>query len=187
MRSSHQQFVIKRSMLTAIAVLMLLFVNTGHTQDVANGQATATILAVLSVTAAQALQFGNVFQGVMKSQDETSDANSGIFSITGAVSSGISIFLSLPEYLALADGSDRLAVAFGATDAAIDSNNTTPGTVVAGDGWVDQDPHNIPAATVIGAGGQTNVYLGGKVIPSVNQSSGAYSGDVVVSVAYNGS
>jgi hypothetical protein len=39
---------------------------------------------------------------------------------------------------------------------------------------------------VIGSGGMTKLFLGGKVVPSANQTSGAYSGDLVLSVAYDG-
>lgn len=171
-----------------IAVLVVLIVAAGSVQgqDVANGQATATVLAALSVSATQALQFGNVYQGVAKTQDETDDALSGIFDIVGAGSAGISIYVTLPQYLALANGSDRMTIAFGTTDAAIDTMNTTPATVVGADGWVDVDPNNLPAALVVGQGGQTNVYLGGKVIPSVDQVSGAYTGDIICIVAYDG-
>jgi len=171
-----------------IVTLMIMVMTAGSVQgqDVANGQATANVLAVLSVTASQALQFGNVYQGVAKTQDETDDALSGIFDIVGAGSAGISIFLTLPQYMALADGSDRMTIAFGTTDATVDTMNLTPSTVVAANGWVDTDPNNLPGVLVVGQGGQTNVYLGGKVIPSVDQSAGAYTGDIICIVAYNG-
>jgi hypothetical protein len=53
-------------------------------------------------------------------------------------------------------------------------------------GWQNANPFNLPPATVIGSSG-TNIYLGGKVAPSVNQKAGSYSGDIVVTVSYNGS
>ena len=166
--------------------LLVMAAGSVQGQDVANGQATANVLAALSVTASQALQFGSVYQGVAKTQDQTNDALSGIFDIVGAGSAGISIFLTLPQYMALADGSDRMTIAFGTTDATVDTMNVTPSTVVAANGWVDVDPNNLPGALVVGQAGQTNVYLGGKVIPSVDQSAGAYSGDIICNVAYDG-
>jgi spore coat protein U-like protein len=168
-----------------VAALMALAV-PAQAQDVANGQALADVLAALAVIAVQDLDFQNVLQGVMKAQNENDDALSGIFSITGAASAGISVYIGLPAYMALADGSDRLSIAFGITDCSIDTTVASPSTVAAGDGWVNVDPHNLPAALVVGAGGQTNIYLGGKVIPAVNQSAGAYTGDIIVTVAYNG-
>ncbi len=175
-----------RSSIIAILVVLIVAAGSVQGQDVANGQATATVLAALSVSATQALQFGNVYQGVAKTQDETDDGLSGIFDIVGAGSAGISIYLTLPQYLALANGSDRMTIAFGTTDATVDTMNVTPSTVVGANGWVDVDPNNLPAALVVGQAGQTNVYLGGKVIPSVDQSSGAYTGDIICVVAYDG-
>ncbi|MCD6249910.1 MAG: hypothetical protein J7J98_06250 [candidate division Zixibacteria bacterium] len=173
---------------SVIVTFLVLVVAAGSVrgQDVANGQATANVLAALSVTATQALQFGNVYQGVAKSQDETDDALSGIFDIVGAASAGISIYLTLPQYMALADGSDRMTIAFGTTDATVDTMNVTPSTVVATDGWVDTDPNNLPGVLVVGQAGQTNLYLGGKVIPAVDQAAGGYTGDIICNVAYNG-
>jgi hypothetical protein len=156
-------------------------------QDVANGLATATCLASLSVTATQNLVFGNVFQGVAKVQGKNDDANSGIFTIAGAPSAGLSIYLALPEFLALLPGgADRMLVSFSTTDATVDTTTVTPSTVAAGDGWIDQNPYALPAAVVIGAAGSTRIYLGGKVSPAVNQSAGNYVGDIVCSVAYTG-
>jgi hypothetical protein len=138
------------------------------------------------VVAVQPLDFGQVYQGVAKIQDETDDALSGIFNLTGQGSAGISIYLTLPAYMALPDGSDRMTVAFGITDCAVDTMNLTPSTVAAADGWVDVDPNNLPNTLVIGQGGQTNLYLGGRVIPSVDQAAGNYSGDIICSAAYTG-
>ena len=172
--------------LVVTLVVLVMAAGSVSGQDVANGQATATVLAALSVTASQALQFGNVFQGVAKTQAQTDDALSGIFDIVGAASAGISVYLTLPQYMALADGSDRMTIAFGTTDATVDTMNVTPSTVVAANGWVDVDPNNLPGVLVVGQAGQTNIYLGGKVIPGVDQVAGAYSGDIICNVAYDG-
>ena len=174
-----------------ILTLALLFlpIQSGVAQDVANGLATATVLAGLAVTAVQDLAFGNVLQGVAKSTPNNNDATSGIFSIAGAASAGISIFLTLPDYMALADGSDRMTIAFNSTDASVDTTVATPSTVVAGDGWVNVNPRGLGALAggpVIGTAGQTNLYLGGRVTPTVDQKAGAYTGDIICTVAYNG-
>ncbi len=184
----HQQFrgLSRWSGLVALILVVIISIPV-QAQDVATGQALATVLASLSVVAVQSLDFGQVYQGVAKIQDETDDALSGIFDITGEGSSGISIYLTLPTYMALPDGSDRMTVAFGVADCSVDTMNVTPSTVVAGDGWVDVDPNNLPNVLVIGQAGQTNVYLGGRVIPSVDQAAGNYSGDIICNVAYTGS
>lgn len=159
-------------------------------QDVAAGQATANVLTGLSVVATQDLEFGDLLQGVAKSVAYSDDdLTAGIFTITGNGGSGIDVYLTMPDYLALADGSDRLVVAFSSTDCAVDENNLTPTTVAPVAGKVPCDPHNLPSTIVVGAAplpGTTRVYLGGRVVPSVDQKPGAYSGDIICSVAYNG-
>ena len=185
MKLSHSK---KPGRLVAALAVILVVASSGtsHSQDVATGEALANVLASLTVIAVQPLDFQNVFQGIAKIQDQTDDALSGIFSIGGEGSAGISMYLSLPQYIALADGSDRMAIAFRTTDATVDTINLTPSTVTAADGWVDVDPNNLPNTLVVGQGGQTNLYLGGRVIPSVDQTAGAYSGDIICNVAYTG-
>jgi hypothetical protein len=170
---------------------LLFFGLIGHpaqAQDVANGLAIANVLATLSVFATQPLDFGNVFQGVAKSQDETSDANSGIFTITGAASADLSIFLQLPEYIALADGSDRMQIAFSDQDATFSvldaAAPSTPSAPGAG-ALLNQNPR-VLVGTPVGAGGTSQIFLGGRVVPSINQAAGAYSGDILCTVAYTG-
>ncbi|UCC43961.1 MAG: hypothetical protein JSU65_12740 [Candidatus Zixiibacteriota bacterium] len=176
--------------LIALCLLLTVLVQAGQSQDVANGQATATVQAALVVTATNNLIFGNVLQGVAKTVANNVDANSGQFAITGQGSAGISVYLTLPTYMALADGSDRMNIAFSNTDAIVDTTVATPSTAGAGDGWVDINPRDLnslaPTGVVVGMAGQTNIYLGGKVTPAVDQKAGAYTADIICSVAYNG-
>ncbi len=170
-----------------LVLLLTLVAQPTSAQDVANGSATATVQAALVVTAVNSLIFGNVMQGVSKTVANNVDANSGQFSIVGQGSAGISAYMALPAYMALADGSDRMVIAFSPTDATVDSTVATPATAVGADGWINQNPANLGAlATVVGAAGQTNIYLGGKVTPSVDQKAGAYTADIILTVAYNG-
>ena len=172
-------------LLLLISVILLIADKT-EAQDVAVGQATATVLATLAVSSTAAMAFGNVYQGI-SSSIANNNASAGIFAITGAASAGISIFLALPDYLALSDGSDRMTISFSSTDASVDSLGAgNPTTMVGGAGWQNTNPHNLPAATVIGSGGTTNLYLGGKVLPSIDQTAGAYTGDIILTVAYTG-
>ncbi len=174
--------------LVALATLAMLTVPATQAQDVTTGSASATVLAVLAVSATQALAFGNVYQGVAKTQDETSDANSGIYTITGQASAVISCHFQLPEYVALANGSDRMTIAFSSTDATFSilaaAAPSTPSAPGAG-ATLNTNPRNL-TGTAIGAAGTSQIFLGGKVIPSVNQAAGAYSADIVLTVAYTG-
>lgn len=170
-----------------IALILALGINA-EAQDVANALATATVQTAITVAATQPLDFGNVFQGMPKSIANNQDDSSAIFTITGQAGAGINIQFALPEYLSLPDGSDRMPVIFRSTDAAVDTTNTaTPSTLTAAGGWINQNPYLLPAAAVIGSpGSNTKIYLGGKVAPSSNQKAGVYSGDIVLSVSYNG-
>jgi len=153
-----------------------------QSQDVANGSATATILAALQVTGGT-LAFGNVYQGVAKSI-ANNNAAAGVFTITGAGLAVISLYMQLPEYLQ-GPSNDRMVIAFSTTDASVDSTGNVDPTAF-GTGWQNTNPHAFPATTSIGGGGTAAIFLGGKVVPSVNQTAGAYSGDIVLTVSYTG-
>ena len=160
-------------------------------QDVAVGQATATVLTMLTVTATMPLKFGDVMQGVRKvvakNVDDAAGVSSGIFTINGAVSTEISCYLQLPDYLWNSTNEDRLVIAFSTTDGLIDTTAAgTPGTPGAGLGAVDQDPHNLPEFALNDVGGLAKIYLGGTVWPTVDQRNDAYTADIVLTVAYTG-
>jgi hypothetical protein len=157
-------------------------------QEVANGLAIANVLAGLSVTAVQDLDFGDVLQGVAKAVPNNDAANSGVFVITGQPGAGVSVYIALPAYLATPTGDDRMNITFGVTDGSIDSTgNSDPSAF--GDGWPNINPFALPNNLTIGSAvpSQTAIFLGGRVIPSIDQLSGPYSAEVIVTVAYTGS
>lgn len=169
-----------------VPLLVALFVAAPaviQAQDVANGSATATILPALQVVAGT-LAFQTVYQGVAKSVANNS-ANAGVFQITGAADAQISIYMQLPDYLQ-GPTNDRMVVVFGTTDASVDSTTNIVPTVAVVGGWPNINPHAFPAATRMGGGGTAAIFLGGKVIPSVNQTAGAYTADIVLTVSYTG-
>lgn len=172
------------SVLTAVAVLMAL-PTAAVSQDVTTGTATATVQTALAVSATAALAFGNVFQGVAKTV-ANNVATSGVYTITGQTGAGISLYMQLPDYMATATGDDRMVISFSTTDASIDSTaNVDPTTF--GAGWANEDPHNLPAGVKIGvASSAAAVFLGGTVTPAVDQTAGAYTGDIILTVAYDG-
>ena len=169
---------------------MVLILATGPSlimsADSDNASSTARVLQAITVVADQDLNLGYIYGGVPKSIGYNDDDSSAIFSITGEPSAGINLQFILPEYLSLSDGSARIPIIFSTTEAAVDTTVTTPSTMDASDGWINQNPRDLPAGAVIGAGGMTRVYLGGKVIPPSNLKAGTYNGDIVLSVSYNG-
>jgi hypothetical protein len=177
-----------RALIMTIAITTMIVASNSQVsaQDVAVGQATATVQTILSISATASLAFGTVYQGIPKTIAKNT-ASSGAFAISGQALSGISIFMQLPEYMATSTGDDRMPTAFSTTDATVDSTgNANPATPGAG-GWPNVNPRNLPTTTVLGGGGSTYIFLGGKVLPSPNQKAGAYTGDIIVTVAYTGS
>jgi hypothetical protein len=82
-------------------------------------------------------------------------------------------------------GSDRMTILFGPTDASVDTTSAGDPTNPSISGWLNVDPYDLPSAAVIGSGG-TDLYLGGKVLPSPNQMAGDYEAEIVLTVSYNG-
>lgn len=173
--------------LFGLLTILILFttVPDSFAQEVAVGSATATVLTALTVASSSSIAFGNVYQGIATTIDNT-DATAGIFKVTGQVDAGISLYFQLPEYLALSDGSSRMTVSFNSTDCSVDTTGAdSPTTMNGTKGWLDGDPRSFPGAAQIGSAG-TSIYLGGKVTPSLYQAAGSYSGDIILTVSYNG-
>nr|MBN2276120.1 hypothetical protein [candidate division Zixibacteria bacterium] len=173
-------------LIALIALFAIFGPVTANAQDVAVGQATANVLAVLAVSATHDLAFGDVLQGVPAIADKTVIANAGVFQITGEGTKEISMYLQLPDYLWNSTNTDRLVIAFSNTDADLDT--TAAGTPAAhgGGAVVDQDPHNLPDTPLGGADNILQIFMGGTVYPTVDQRADAYAADIVLTVAYTG-
>ena len=182
----HSRMKLSSILIAVVALVAFVGGPSANAQDVATGSATATLVVALTVTSTAALAFGNVYQGVTKSIAKD-NAAAGIFRITGEEDAVIAIYMQLPDYLATATGDDRMVIAFSTTDLNVDTTAAnTPAGFVAANGWINEDPHNVTSAADIGSSA-TDLYLGGKVIPSVDQAAGAYTADIVLTVAYTGS
>ncbi len=184
------KFLSRLVSLFAVSALLFLLLpgEIAIAQDVANGLATATILAALSVTATSPLAFGNTYQGVPKEIARTV-ADAGVFTISGAANAGIDVYLYLPEYISIAGDSDRMLITFSTTDCTVDTAlAASPGDPTGGaiDGYVAVDPHNLPSGVNLSDNGFCGVYIGGKIFPSIDQTSGNYTGSIVLTVAYTG-
>lgn len=179
-----------KNLLRLILVVTVAAFLTGpallQAQDVAVGQATANVLAVLTVTATHALAFGDVMQGVPHVASKTVIADAGVFQITGEGGQEVAMYMQLPDYLWNSTNTDRLVIAFSSTDADIDT--TTVGTPAAhgGGAIVGVDPHNIPETPLGNADNILKIYLGGTVHPTVDQRASAYSADIILTVSYTG-
>lgn len=193
MNLSRTRFLRPVVLTVMVSLAVLAGAGPGFAQQAVTGTADGVVLAAITLAATEQLDFTNIFPGVPKTVARTAtgaDTTAAIFTITGEAGAGVTAQFMLPEYLSSSGGA-QMNCTFSATDMAIDTTNTkTPLTVVVGDGWVDEDPRDFPAALVIGGTTPsvtvTSVFLGGKVIPSMYQPAGTYSGDLVLSVSYNG-
>ncbi|MEE9442190.1 MAG: hypothetical protein V3V99_05940 [candidate division Zixibacteria bacterium] len=175
-----------------LALIAVLISNSAiMAQDVANAQITATVVTALTVAATSPLAFGTVYQGVPKSISKNV-ADAAIFDIAGQANADLLLYLSLPEFVATATGDDRMTVVFGATVADIDTALAAqPGDPTSfTDGWQAEDPHDLMAVAgatpCLGDAGFCAIFIGGKVIPTLDQTAGAYTGDIILTVAYDG-
>ena len=155
-------------------------------QDVSTGQATANVLAVLTVTATHDLAFGDVMQGVPHVADKTVVADAGVFQITGEGGQEVAMYLQLPDYLWNSTNTDRLVISFSSTDADIDTTAAGTPAVHGAGAIVDQDPHYLPETALGGADNELQIFLGGTVFPTVDQRAAAYDADIILTVAYTG-
>ena len=149
-------------------------------QERASIQALATVVSSLSVIGTNNLQFGAVTLGVSKAVDKTDIGFAGEWTITGTAAAELSIDFTLPAVLRTTDTLSTMPINFGATDASYGNNaagQTSPlGTL---------NP-NGPVVQRIGAGAQMLIWIGGVVYPSISQTGGDYSGEIMLTVAYTG-
>lgn len=177
-----------------IVLMVMLAVSIGagaSAQDVATGQITATVVTPLTVVATSPLAFGTVYQGVPKDVDKNT-ADAAIFDISGQANADLLLYLSLPEFLATATGDDRMTVVFNDNVCDIDTALAAqPGdpTSFTG-GWQGEDPHNIMGVAgetpCLGDAGFCAIFIGGRVVPTLDQTAGAYTADIILTVAYDG-
>ena len=186
MRSILGVLKLKKVVVAIILLLGPLTVDNAAPQDTAVGSATTIGVQAITIASPQALDFGDILQGVPK-PITNNNASAGIFEISGQNQAGISLYIQLPEYLSLSGNGTRLPIIFSTTDASVDTTGAgNPAGMDASKGWQNVNPRNLPAAAIIGSNG-TDIYLGGKVVPSPNQKPGTYTGSIILSVSYNGS
>ena len=138
-------------------------------------QATATVLTPLTVTATNNLDFGtSVFPGVNASVLPT-DASAGQFDLGGVANAEVDLdFGTLPAQLA--GPGDNMTISFSATDA---GHGTSQPAQTA------FDPATGSLANLDGSG-LLSVWIGGTVQPRNDQTSGAYTAGITLTVNYTG-
>ncbi len=151
-------------------VLLSLFLVWGFTFSAPRGQ---------SITVNNDLSFGDVFPGIPKSVAKTTPGSAAEFLVSGTAGSEVSIDFTLPTYMNF--GGYNMQLIFRDNDCALDSSAAPDQTAPGAD---NLDPwHTITYR--LGSNGLT-LWLGGTVVPRLNQRQGSYSALIVLTVAYTG-
>ena len=165
-----------------IAVLAVgLPAPSAQAQEIAIIQATATVLSSMSAVGTHNLQFGTVTPGVNKTVDKASAAFAGAWTITGLAGAEVSLTFDLPAELQHNSLASTIPLVFSATDASYDDE--TGGGQSAPTGVINP---SAPPLLHLGAGGTLQIWIGGMAMPGVSQTSGDYSADVRLTIAYTG-
>ena len=132
-----------------------------------------------TVTSNNDLIFGALFPGIPKSITKYTAGAAAEFLVSGTTGSEVSIDFTLPTYMN--SGGFNMQMVFLETDCSLE---TRPNP----DQSNPQRDNLNPWQTIIdrlGSQGIT-VWLGGMVIPKLNQLPGNYSATIVITVAYTG-
>ncbi|MEE9442185.1 MAG: hypothetical protein V3V99_05915 [candidate division Zixibacteria bacterium] len=144
-------------------------------------QAIATVVSSLQVIGINNLNFGTVTPGVNKSVNKADAGFAGEWQVNGTPSAQMTVDIAIPPVLMHSDSSATLIVTYTSTDASYDDG--TGGGQSNPSGTLDPNGQSI---LNLGPGGTMNVWIGGTAQPTVAQTGGNYSADVVLSVAYTG-
>ena len=167
--------------LVAAGLVVGLTAPGAQAQEIAIIQATATVLSSMSAVGTHNLQFGTVTPGVNKTVDKASAADAGAWTITGLAGAEVSLTFDLPTELQHNSLGSTIPVVFSATDASYDDG--TGGGQAAPVGVINP---SAPGLLNIGAGGSLELWIGGRAMPAISQTSGDYSADISLIIAYTG-
>jgi Domain of unknown function (DUF4402) len=160
---------------TKHAVLVALGVVAGavslNAQNNASINVTAAVQQPITVTAGNALAFGNVFPGKAATVAVAS-ASAGTFTVAGQASTPVSMTFVLPTNLT--SGANNLPI--GTWTGNWNTSNAPTGTSFT--------PAVTASAATLSATGQMFVFLGATVTPAVAQVAGSYTGTVSMTVTY---
>jgi hypothetical protein len=135
--------------------------------------------AAQTITVNNGLAFGDVYPGIPKTIDKANAGSAAEFHVAGTAGNELSIDFTLPTYMNRSGYNMQLI--FNETDCAMDSSATPDQSNPVYD---DIDPwHTITYG--LGLNGLT-IWLGGTVVPKLNQINGAYTASIVLTVAYTG-
>jgi hypothetical protein len=131
------------------------------------------LAAQLSAVGTRDLEFGTVIPGVVSTVAPTDPVKSGLFDITAPLGTRLRLDFILPANL-IGPAGAPMTLNFANGDAIL--LETGPGSAPN-----NQNPKSMKPYTMK-YGNRLLIYLGGNVAPTGNQSTGAYSATVVLTV-----
>jgi len=167
--------MMSKSMKVAVALAAAMSLSAASAQaQSANINALANVFQAITVTGAANLQFGNVFPGVNKTVDASTNANSGRFDLTGQASQNLALTFTLPTNLD--DGATHLLPI--ATWTGCLANTASQA------GCASFTPSAGATNTTFSGASAKSVYVGATVSPAAAQVAGSYLGTVTLTAAY---
>ncbi len=153
-------------------VSLALLGSNSEAQVSASMQATATVVASLTVTSSNDLEFGIVTPGVNKTIDHKTSGSAGCWNILASGTAEVQLsFTSLPGQLTT--GAENLSVAYTASVGTIQGTSVDIPVLAAG-------------ATDNLVGGSLDVWIGGIVFPGASQPGGDYTATLTLEVTLTG-
>ena len=139
----------------------------------------APLASPQNITVNDNLAFGSIFPGVPKSISKYMTGEAAEFLVEGTPGAEVSINFALPPYMYTTG--DNMQLVFSATDCSFDSS-------AAPDQEHPLEDNINPRRTIITRLGYTGlrIWLGGTVIPTLNQKPGSYSGLIILTATYTG-
>ena len=178
-------------MLAVLVIGLVLIGGRAFSNDVLQSTATATVLAALTITETQNLNFGDVWMGVWKAIDSASmDAGagaggSGLWIVAGTAGDNIQASFMLPEYLWSTTVKQRIDILFRETDASFQTSAVTNADFTTGT-WAMKNPYAIGSMAFTEA--SIGIGLGGTLYPSATQQAAAdYEGTIIFTCWFEGS
>lgn len=129
----------------------------------------------LTASSRQDLTFGTIIAGIPATVLRTDALNAGQVELRGQRNTQVRVDITLPAAMARVGGGS-VPLVFGAAD----GGYSTSGTIATATAF---DPR-APLIATLSAAGRLYVYLGGQAQPATQQTPGAYSATITVTVAY---
>ncbi len=164
-----------------VALLILLPTRKMDAQVSGTIQARATVVASMTVTGSNDLDFGTVTPGVDKSVEKIAVGSAGEWTVVaGGPGAEVMLDFTLPN--SLSAGASSLSIIFSSSDASYANSALASQTSPS----VSMNPSLVTTANLSGTGAMT-VWLGGSVSPIMSQSAGDYTGSIQLTVTLTGS